>query len=80
MAATIVATPAASDANSYLTLAGAADIAETRPDSTAWDAATSDAQTRALITATASLDALTWIGTRSTTTHQARASSCLTTA
>ncbi len=69
MAATLTATPGSSSANSYLSLAAAADIAETRPDSTAWDTATSDAQTRALITATASLDALTWIGTRATTTQ-----------
>lgn len=69
MAAAIVATPGASDANSYLTLAEANTYASGDIDAADWEAATDDQRTRALITATRNLDLVGYVGTRTTTTQ-----------
>ena len=69
MAATINATPGAADANSYITLAAALVFADSIIDSVEWYTATTDVKTRALITATRTLDLLKYVGTRSTTTQ-----------
>jgi len=65
----IVATAGASNANSYLSEAGANAIAETMVGTLAWSTATSDNKARALITATNGLETLAWTGTRATTTQ-----------
>lgn len=63
MAVTIVATPAAANANSYCTLAEANTYHESHPYSSTWDAATDDEKNRALVTATRLLDEqYTWEG------------------
>lgn len=66
---TIVATAGASNANSYLSVAGADSIADTMVGTLTWNTATSDNKIRALITATNGLETLGWIGTRATTTQ-----------
>ncbi len=58
MALTIVATPGASDANSYCTLEEAETYHESRLFNTAWSGATDDLKRRALVTATRLLDDL----------------------
>jgi hypothetical protein len=65
----IVATAGASNANSYLSEAGADAIAETMLGTLAWSTATSDNKSRALITATNGLETLSYIGTRSSDTQ-----------
>jgi hypothetical protein len=65
----IVATAGASNANSYLSEAGANAIAETMLGTLAWGTATSDNKARALITATNGLETLKYIGSRATTTQ-----------
>jgi hypothetical protein len=50
-------------------LSAAGDIATTRLDTTTWDAASNDIRTRALISATTSLDTLSYLGSRTTTTQ-----------
>lgn len=65
----IVATAGASNANSYLSEAGANAIAETMLGTLAWSTATSDNKARALITATNGLETLEWIGNRATATQ-----------
>jgi hypothetical protein len=65
----IVATAGASNANSYLTAAGADAIADTMLGTLAWGTATSDNKARALITATNGLETLKYIGSRATTTQ-----------
>jgi hypothetical protein len=72
MAITIIATPNAADANSYLTLADARLIVDGMvqdADVTAWAAATTDSKNRALYTATQRLDRERFIGARSTDTQ-----------
>jgi hypothetical protein len=68
-APSLVATAGASNANSYLTLAGAASIADGMIGTLAWSSATEDNRTRALITATNGLETLEWTGERSSTTQ-----------
>lgn len=69
MAATINATPGAADANSYLTMAEAAAYADGDIDAVNWYASTVDQRTRALISATRSMDLVEFTGTRSSTTQ-----------
>lgn len=66
MAVTVVATVGSTEANSYLSVAAANDIANTMVSTLGWDTATNDNKGRALITATRYLDQLKWIGTRAT--------------
>jgi hypothetical protein len=72
MTVTVVATAGAANANSYLTVAAADDLADDYLGPLAWATATTDNKGRALIMATMYLDQLESIGTRATTT-QARA-------
>jgi len=69
MTASIIATPGAADANSYITLAEAQAYADGDIDAVEWYAASTDQRTRALITATRNLDLVGFVGTRSTTTQ-----------
>ena len=72
MAITIVATPGAADANSYLTLAAAQAIIDgwgEDDDVTAWASATTDQKNRALFTATQRLDRERFLGARATDTQ-----------
>jgi hypothetical protein len=72
MAITIVATPGAADANSYLTLAEAEAIIDglvQDADVTAWASATTDQKNRALFTATQRLDRERYLGARATDTQ-----------
>lgn len=69
MAASIIATAGAANANSYITVAEAQAYADSDLDSTQWDNATADQRIRALITATRNLDLVGYVGTRSTTTQ-----------
>jgi hypothetical protein len=66
MSVTVVATPGASDANSYVTIAEAAAYFAARLGGSAWDdlAVDGDDQARALITATRRLDLESFPGTR----------------
>lgn len=66
---TLIATAGASNANSYLSVAGADSIADTMVGTLTWTTATSDNKIRALITATNGLETLKWIGSRATTTQ-----------
>lgn len=66
---TLIATPGASNANSYLSVSGADSIADSMVDPGAWATATTDTKVRALITATNGLNTLEWIGTRTSTTQ-----------
>lgn len=66
---TLVATAGASNANSYLSVAGADSIADGMVGTLAWTTATSDNKVKALITATNGMETLGWIGTRATTTQ-----------
>lgn len=63
---TIVATAGASDANSYLSVAGADSIADGMVGTLAWSSATEENKIKALITATNGLETLGWVGTRAT--------------
>lgn len=65
----IVATAGASNANSYLSVAGADSIANGMIGTLAWSTATSDDKARALITATNGLETLAYIGTRTSDTQ-----------
>jgi hypothetical protein len=69
MAAAITATVGGSSSNSYLTISAADAIAATKLGPLAWDDATTNDKTRALITATRGLDTLDWIGHRATETQ-----------
>lgn len=69
MAATINATPGAADANSYVTVAEAQTYADSDLKAADWYIATADQRIRALITATRTLDILSYVGTRTTTTQ-----------
>ena len=72
MAITIIATPNAADANSYLTLADAQLIIDGMvldADATAWGTATTDNKNRALYSAAQRLDRERFLGARSTDTQ-----------
>lgn len=72
MAVTIVATPGAADANSYLTLATAQAIIDgfvQDADGIAWASATTDQKNRALFSATQRLDRERFLGARVTDTQ-----------
>ena len=69
MAATIDATLQGASANSYVTLAEADAYFETVPESTTWNDKTDDQKTRALISATRWIDALSFYGDRCTETQ-----------
>jgi hypothetical protein len=72
MAITIVATPGAANANSYLTLAEAQAIIDgfvQDADVTAWASATTDQKNRALFSATQRLDRERFLGARATDTQ-----------
>lgn len=64
MAVTIDATVGGASANSYVTLAAWTTYMDGRLNSTAFDAATTDAKNRALVEATRDLDQLGWEGYR----------------
>lgn len=66
---TLVATVGATNANTYLSLAGANSIAEGMIGTLSWTSATDDDKTKALITATNGMETLGWIGSRATTTQ-----------
>lgn len=66
---TLVATPGASNANSYLSVAGADSIAEGMVGTLSWASATNNDKIKALITATNGLETLGWVGLRATTTQ-----------
>lgn len=69
MTLVIVATPGASDANSYLSVADADTIAGTMLSTKAWGTATSGDKGKALVAATRYLDQLEWVGTKAATTQ-----------
>ena len=72
MAITIIATPNAADANSYLTLAEAQAIIDGMvldADVTAWGTATTDNKNRALYSAAQRLDRERFLGARATDTQ-----------
>jgi len=72
MAITIVATPSAADANSYLTLAAAQALIDgfvEDDDVVAWASATTDQKNRALASATQRLDRERFLGARATDTQ-----------
>ena len=72
MAITIVATPGAANANSYLTLAAAELIIEgfvQDDDVVAWASATTDQKNRALFSATQRIDRERFLGARATDTQ-----------
>lgn len=69
MPITITATPGSASANSYISIAAADDLADLKLSTTNWSTASADDQARSLIAATMALDALSWIGTRATTTQ-----------
>ncbi len=72
MAITLVATPGAADANTYLTLSDAQDIIDglvENDDVVAWGTATTDQKNRALYTATQRLDRERYLGARATDTQ-----------
>lgn len=65
----LIATAGASNANTYLSSAGADSIADGMLGTLSWSTASSDDKSRALITATNGLETLAYIGERSTTTQ-----------
>ena len=69
MAVVVVATAGASNANSYLTVAAADDLANLYLGTLNWASATTDNKGRALIMATRYLDELRFIGAKATTTQ-----------
>lgn len=69
MTITIIATPGASDANSYLTVAAADTLAEERLGTLTWSTATDTNKKKALVQATRYMDTLTYIGEKATTTQ-----------
>ena len=69
MTVTVVATAGASDANSYLTVAAADDLADLYLGTLNWASATTDNKGRALIMATRYLDELTYIGAKTAATQ-----------
>lgn len=69
MPLTIVATPGASNANSFVTIAEADAYADGRLNASAWDSATADYRARALAEATRDISALRWQGSTATSTQ-----------
>jgi hypothetical protein len=69
MTVTVVATAGAANANSYLTVAAASDLADDYLGTLAWTTATTDNRGRALIMATRYLDQLEWLGSRASSTQ-----------
>jgi len=69
MTVTVVATAGATNANSYITVAAADDLADDYLGTLAWTTATTDNRGRALIMATRYLDQLEWIGSRASSTQ-----------
>lgn len=69
MTVTVVATAAASNANSYITVATGNDLADIYLGTLAWSSASTDNRGRALIMATRYLDELDWIGSRANSTQ-----------
>lgn len=69
MAVTVVATAGASNANSYLTVAQADDLANLCLGTLSWTSASTDNKGRALIMATRYLDQLAYIGEKASTTQ-----------
>lgn len=69
MPVTVVATAGAVNANSYLTVAAADDLANLYLGTLNWASASSDNKGRALIMATRYLDELRYIGEKATTTQ-----------
>lgn len=69
MAVTVVATAGAANANSYLSVAAADDLANLYLGALNWATASSDNKGRALIMATRYLDELSFIGTKASTTQ-----------
>lgn len=69
MTVTVVATAGASNANSYLTVAAADDLADLYLGTLNWASATTDNKGRALVMATRYLDELSYIGTKAATTQ-----------
>lgn len=63
---TVIATPGAANATSYLTVAEADAYLDARPNVAAWTGASADARARAVITATRLLSPLPWRGSRTT--------------
>lgn len=66
---TLVATAGASNANSYLSVAGADSIADGMVGTLTWSSATEANKIKALITATNGLETLSWIGSRASSTQ-----------
>lgn len=66
---TLVATAGASNANSYLSVAGADSIADGMVGTLAWTTATETNKIKALITATNGLETLGWVGERANETQ-----------
>lgn len=70
MPCTIIATPGASDANSYCTVAEASTYNDSHVSGAAWTSASDDAKCRALCTATRLLDSyVQWLGSPATETQ-----------
>ena len=69
MAVTVTATPGAANANSYISVATADDLANVYLGTLAWSSASADNKGRALIMATRYLDELEWIGSRASSTQ-----------
>lgn len=69
MAVTLVATVGASNANSYLSVAAAGDLANLYLGTLQWAGASADDKARSLIMATRYLDELKWVGSRASSTQ-----------
>lgn len=69
MPVSIIATPGAADANSYVTLAEADAYIDGRLNAATWVAATTDTKNRALVEASRDLSDLPYVGTRVTLTQ-----------
>lgn len=69
MPITVIATPGASNANSYITVAEGTAYADLRLGTTNWGTASADDRGRAVIAATLALDALEWIGSKASSTQ-----------
>lgn len=69
MAITIIATPGASDANSYLTIAEGDTFAEERLGTLTWTSSTEENKKKALVQATRYMDTLEFIGEKASTTQ-----------
>lgn len=66
---TVIATPGAADANSFVTAAECTAYLDARLNSGAWTTASNDDKDRAVIEATRTLDVLGWVGSHVTTTQ-----------